>query len=191
MQPLTLHIIIGSVRSNRFGDKPAAWLAALANEAGFAAEVVDLKDWHLPDYNEKGSPNSLGGKLENEQGMAWGRKVAEADAFVIVTPEYNHGYPGSLKNALDWAYAGWTNKPVGFVGYGTLGGARAVDQLRPVAAELQMADVRGAVHITRPWELLDAQGGLKPGALDIHVDSAKAMLEQLGRWGKALKVARG
>jgi NAD(P)H-dependent FMN reductase len=191
MNPLKLQIIVGSVRPNRFGDKPAAWVAVLAKEAGFEVEVVDLKDHQLPDYNEKGSPNSLGGKLENEDGMAWGRKVAEADAFIIVTPEYNHGYPASLKNAIDWTYAGWNNKPVGFVAYGTVGGARVVEQLRAVVAELQMADVRGAVHIIRPWELLDAQGNLKPGALDVHADGAKGMLGQLALWGKALKVARG
>ena len=190
MNPLKLQVIISSVRQNRFGDKPALWIAALAKEASFEAELVDLKDYPLPDYNEKGSPNSLNGKLENPVGMQWGAKIAGADAYIIVTPEYNHGYPGSLKNALDWTYASWNNKPVAFVAYGTLGGARAVEQIRAVVAELQMADIRNAVHITRPWELQDAGGALKPGALDMYADAAKALLGQLEWWGRALKVAR-
>ena len=190
MKPLTIQVIIGSVRVNRFGDKAAQWIAGLAQEAGHTVTIVDLKDWQLPDYNEKGSPSSLQGKLENQQGMAWGKHIAAADAFIIVAPEYNHGYPASLKNALDWAYAEWNNKPVGFVGYGSVGGARSVEQLRTVAAELQMADVRTAVHIMRPWELLTDTGDLRSGTLDAYVDSAKDMLAQLSLWGNALKVAR-
>jgi NAD(P)H-dependent FMN reductase len=163
----------------------------MAKEGGFEVETVDLKDYPLPDFNEKGSPNTLKGQLENPIGMQWGAKVAEADAYIIVTPEYNHGYPGSLKNALDWTYAPWNNKPVAFVAYGTLGGARAVSQLRSVVAELQMADIRNAVHVTRPWELQKGDGTLTAGALDAYTSSAKAMLEQLLWWTKALKVARG
>lgn len=187
----TLHIILSSVRPNRFGEHPARWLVPLAGETGFKAELVDLKEWQLPNYNEKGSPNTLKGQLENPQGMVWNAKVAEADAYVIVTPEYNRGYPASLKNALDWAYAPWNNKPLALVGYGAVGGARAVEQLRQVAVELQMAPVRNSLHIMRPWELVDEQNNLKQGALDPYAGPAKAMLEQLMWWARALKTARG
>lgn len=185
-----MQVIIGSVRANRFGDKPAHWIAALAHEAGFEVEVLDLKDWQLPDYSEPVPASQLGpGKYTNAEGERWAAKIAEADAYIVVTPEYNHGYPGSLKNALDWTYSGWNNKPVGFVAYGTVGGARVVDQLRAVAGELQMADVRTAVHIIKPWELLEA-GQLKAGALDPYVDGAKGMLTQLAAWGAALRSVR-
>lgn len=192
MEPLTLQIIISSVRPNRFGDKPAAWAAELAKAAGWKVEVVDLKDHQLPDYNEKGSPNSLKGALENPQGLAWNALLEKADAYLVVTPEYNNGYPGSLKNALDWTYPvqNVAAKPVAFVSYGTVGGARSVGQLRQVVIEMQMAPIRNGVNMVRHWELLDEQGTLKPGALDVYVDGAKAMLEQLSWWARALKVAR-
>lgn len=191
MEPLTLQIIIGSVRPNRFGDKPAAWIAGLAREAGFAVEVLDLKDHQLPNYNETGSPNALKGQFANTDARAWDAKLAEADAYLIVTPEYNHGYPASLKNAIDWTYKSLSDKPVGFVSYGTVGGARVVEQLRAVCGEMWLADVGPAVHIVRQQELLDEQGNLKPGAFDVHVTGAKRMLAQLDRWGRALKTVRG
>ena len=192
MDTLKLQVIISSVRPNRFGDKPAAWIAGLAGEAGFEVSVVDLKDWQLLEFNEKASPNTLNGQLENPRGREWNALLAPADAYVVVTPEYNHGYPASLKNAIDWTYAAASvaNKPVAFLSYGTVGGARAVEQLRQVVIELQMAPIRNQVAIVRHWELQDATGALKPGAMDAYADGAKAMLEQLQWWAKALKVAR-
>lgn len=190
MESLKLQIVISSVRPNRFGDKPAAWIAGLATEAGFAVEVVDLKDWQLPEFNEKASPNTLNGKLENPRGVEWNSLLNKADAYIIVTPEYNHSYPASLKNAIDWTYNALNNKPVSFVSYGTVGGARAVEQLRQVIIEMQAAPIRGAVHIIRHWELQDETGALKAGSMDSYTGGAKAMLEQLMWWAKALKVAR-
>jgi NAD(P)H-dependent FMN reductase len=121
---------------------------------------------------------------------AWTAKIAEADAFIIVTPEYNHGTSAVLKNAIDYVGKAWNRKPAAFVSYGTVGGARAVDQLRPVLAELQMATIRTAVHIFRPWELLDTEGKLEAGALDVYASSAQMMLTDLAWWGNALQTAR-
>ena len=191
MDTLKVKVIIGSTRPGRFGDKPAAWVAELAKQqAGMEAEVLDLRDYPMPFFDEPMSLGSSGGKVTHTETLAWAKKIGEADAFVIMAPEYNHGYPAVLKNALDYAYAEWNNKPVGFVGYGSVGGARSAEQLRLVAAELQMASVRTSVHIMAPWTLSDEQGNLKAGALDQYVSSAQSMLDQLGRWGRALKVAR-
>lgn len=189
---IRLQIIISSVRPNRFGDKPASWIAGLAKEAGFEVETVDLKDWQLPFYDERGSPNALKGQLTNTRALEWNKLLASADAYLIVTPEYNHGYPASLKNVIDWTYpaASVANKPVAFLSYGTVGGSRAVQQLRQVVIELQMVPIRGQVNITRHWELQDEAGTLKPGAMDVYTPGAKAMLEQLQWYGRALKVAR-
>ena len=191
MDTLNVKVIIGSTRPGRFGDKPAAWVAELAKQqVGFEVEVLDVRDYPMPFFNEPVSLSSSGGKVSYPEAIAWAKKIGEADAFVIMAPEYNHGYPAVLKNALDYAYAEWNNKPVGFVGYGSVGGARSVEQLRLVVAELQMASVRTSVHIMAPWTLSDEQGNLSAGALDQYAQSAQSMLEQLGRWGRALKVAR-
>lgn len=126
----------------------------------------------------------------NEIARKWAAKINEADAFIIVTPEYNHGTSGVLKNALDYIYYEWNNKSVGFVSYGGVGGARAVEQLRGVAIELQMAPIRNAVHIPQHWNLLDENGSMKDGALDPFKGSATIFLDQLLWWARALKIAR-
>jgi NAD(P)H-dependent FMN reductase len=120
----------------------------------------------------------------------WAAKINEADAFIVVTPEYNHGTSAVLKNAFDWVYKEWNNKAVGFVGWGSTAGARAIENLRLIAGELQMADVRQGVHIPLFWTLLDEQGNLKPGALDPQLQPAGVMLDQLAAWGKAMKEVR-
>ena len=189
--PLKIQIILGSTRQNRFGDKPAKWITELASKNGeIKVELLDLRDYPLPFFNEKTSVAYLGGKYSAMGGAEWAKKVAEADAYILVTPEYNHGPSAVLKNSLDYAYAEWNKKPVAFVAYGSAGGARAVEQLRLSAVEFQMAPIRNAVHIFNPWELVDDKGDLKPGVLDAYNDRAKAMLEELIWWGKALKEAR-
>ncbi len=130
------------------------------------------------------------GAYANEVVRAFAEKIGEADAYLIVAPEYNHGYAAVLKNALDSVYSEWNNKAVGFVSYGSVGGARVVEQLRQVAVELQMAPVRSAVHIQAPWFLLDESGNLKEGVLTDYDKSLSGTLEQLKWWGEALKVAR-
>ncbi|MBU6426757.1 NAD(P)H-dependent oxidoreductase [Patescibacteria group bacterium] len=184
---LKIAIIIGSTRPGRFGDKPAKWIYEEAKRTdGVEAELLDLRDYPMPFYAEDHS-FSMNPAVSDQTAEKWQAKIGAADAFVIVTPEYNHGPSAVLKNALDYAYREWNDKPVAFVAYGSVGGARAVEQLRLVAIELQMAPIRNAVHIPAPWFLVDGKGDLKPNALDPFKDAAKNMLEQLVRWGRVMK----
>lgn len=145
---LKIHVIIGSTRQNRFSEKPAQYIFdELKKNEDVEAELIDLRDWPLPFFDEAQSPSASKGNYTNELGKKWAAKVGEANAFIIVTPEYNHGYPAVLKNAIDWVFYEWQNKPVGFVSYGTVSGARAVEQLRQVVIELSMHPIRNAIHI--------------------------------------------
>jgi NAD(P)H-dependent FMN reductase len=130
------------------------------------------------------------GDYAHESVRAWAKKIGEADAYIMIAPEYNHGYSAVLKNALDVVYGEWNNKAVGFVSYGSVGGGRVVEQLRQVSVELQMASTRNAVHIQAPWFLLDENGDLKSDALVPYSDSLNGMVDQLVWWGNALKEAR-
>ena len=152
-------LVIGSTRANRFADKPAEWFAKLAKEHDdIELEVVDLRDFPLPFFDEVGS--SLYVPAKSEVAQRWQKKVAKFDGFVFVTAEYSRGPTAVLKNALDYAYTEWNKKPVGFVGYGGVGGARAIEQLRLHAIELQMAPIRNAVHIV--WaDMAQVMGGAK------------------------------
>ncbi len=189
---IKIKIIVGSTRENRFSDKPAAWILGMAKKReGIDVELLDLRDYQLPFYDAPMSPSMVkDSAYPNEIARSWAQKIKEADAFVIVTPEYNHGISGVLKNALDTVYAEWNNKAAGFVAYGGVGGARAVEHLRGVMVELQIAPIRNAVHIREPWNLLDEKGNLKDGVLDPYQSSAEALLDQLLWWAKALKAAR-
>lgn len=192
MEKLKIKIILGSTRQGRFGDKPAEWILKEARKnKDIEAELLDLRDYQMPFFDEPVSPSMVkGGEYPNEIVKKWADKIREADGFAIVAPEYNHGAPAVLKNALDCIYEEWNNKPVGFVSYGSAGGTRAVEHLRGTAIELQMAPVRGAVHILRHWELLDEQGNLKNGALEPFAKNAAVMFGQLVVWGRALKNVR-
>lgn len=149
---ITLHIIIGTTRENRFSEKPAYFIYEEAKKKpGVNAELIDLRDWFLPFFDEPVSPSFNKGEYKNALAAEWAKKVSEADGYIIVTGEYNHGYPAVLKNALDYVYKEWNNKAVGFVSYGSAGGARSVEQLRQVAVELRMVPIRSALHI--PWDL--------------------------------------
>jgi len=189
---IKIKIILGSTRPNRFSDKPGAWiLEETKKKEGVDVELLDLRDYPLPFYNEPMSPAMIkDGAYPNDIAKKWATKIREADAFIIVTPEYNHGISGVLKNALDYIYAEWNNKPVGFVAYGGVGGARSVEHLRGVAVELQMTPIRNAVHIPQHWNLLDENGNLKAGALDSFNKTANELLNQLIWWAGALKTAR-
>src|SRR3990167_9111674 len=189
---IQIKVIAGSTREGRFSDKAAAWIAEeIKKQKGVLVEVLDLRDYDMPFYNEPVSPSYKQEPFKNEAVVRFTKKIAEGDAFVVVTPEYNHGTSGVLKNALDWVYPEWNNKPVAFVSYGSVSGARAVEQLRLNAIELQMAPIRQAVHIPQHWTLLDEKGNLKEDALESFTKSAEAMLAQLIWWAKALKNARG
>ena len=139
-------IVIGSTREGRFGEKPAHWIHEIAKQrTDLAFELIDLRDHPLPFFNEPRSPRL--GPVNNEAARLWADKLATLDGLIVVTPEYNHGPGAVLKNALDYAYTEFVHKPIGFVGYGGAGAARAVEQLRLIAIALQMAPVGHAVHV--------------------------------------------
>ncbi len=182
-------IVISTTREGRFGEKAAAWIADLAAaRSDLQFETVDLRDYPMPFFEEPGSPAYMAPK--NAVARRWGQKVDELDGFIFVTAEYNHGPPAVLKNALDYAYTEFNRKPAAFVGYGGVGGARAVEQLRLVAVELQMAPTKAAVHIGGADFIgMFMQG--KTFADMAHLDpTAVAMLDDLAWWTHALKDAR-
>ena len=173
-----LAVVIGSIRQNRFADHPAQWIAEIASQSGkFDVELIDLNDYPMPFFAEEGSP--LYAPAQNEVAQRWQKKVAEFDAYIFTAAEYNRGPTAVLKNALDYAYHEWANKPVSFVGYGGVGGARAVEQLRLNAVELQMAPIRHAVHIQLPVYLAVLKEGKKLRDFDFLNQNAKDVLDQL------------
>jgi NAD(P)H-dependent FMN reductase len=188
-KPLRVGIILGSTRTGRFADRPAEWLRQIAEKReDVSFELVDLRDYPLPFFDEPKSPFREPSK--NEIALTWGRKIAELDAFVFVTGEYNHSIPASLKNALDYLYAEWNRKPAAFLAYGNTGGARGVEQLRLILVELQVAPLRSAVHIVR-FEFMDMLLKGKTFADFPHLEeAANVMLDDLIWWGRALRAGR-
>lgn len=185
---LNIKVIVGSTRKTRFGIQPAQWIFSHAQKVDlFDVEILDLIDYPMPFFDEMESPAFKTAPYKNEIVAKFTSKIAEADAFIIVTPEYNHSMPAVLKNALDYVYQEWNNKPVGFVSYGSVGGARVVDQLKQVAVELQMAPIQKAIHIINFWSLLDETGKLKTESIERQV---APFLVQLHWWAKALKAGR-
>src|SRR5437588_5747258 len=143
---IKIAIILGSTRPGRNGEAVAKWVYEIAKkrtDAGF--DLVDIKDFNLPLLDEPVPP--ILGQYSKPHTKTWAAKVASFDGFVFVTPEYNHGISGALKNAIDFLYAEWNNKAAGFVGYGSAGGVRAVEHLRLVMAEVQVATVRSQVML--------------------------------------------
>ncbi len=184
-------LIIGSTRPNRFADTPAQWIVDRANSrTDFQIETLDLRDHPLPFFEEPIPPSMNGGVFSNSAAEAWRHKIGEYDGFIILAAEYNHGPTAVLKNALDSAAIEWRNKPVGFVGYGGVGGARAVEQLRLIAIELQMAPIRNAVHIAMEPFVAVLQGKRTLESYDYLNQGLNALFDQLVWWAKALKAAR-
>jgi NAD(P)H-dependent FMN reductase len=147
MVPL-IQVIIGTTRQGRFSERPVAWLAdRLGRRDDLTLEFVDLRDHPLPLFDQSIAPARSLRDYPNAQVAHLGHTLERADGYVIVTGEYNHGYPASLKNALDHVFPELNRKPVTFVAYGNVGGARAIEQLRQVAVEFEMAPLRHAVHI--------------------------------------------
>ena len=182
-------IIIGSTRPGRFADKPAQWIAERAKAAGkFEVEILDLRDYGLPLFEEKMSP--AWAPSESTAAQAWQKKIDSLDGFIILAAEYNRGPTGALKNALDYAYNEWNRKPVAFVGYGGVGGARAVEQLRLIAIELQMAPIRTGVHILLPDFMAVMQGQKQLGEIEHLNQGADDMLAQFDWWLQTLTTAR-
>ena len=183
---IRIGIILGSTRPNRNGEQVARWVydvAARRSDAEF--ELVDLRDYPLPHLDEPLPPAM--GQYQNEHTRQWAEKIASFDGFVIVTPEYNHSTSGVLKNAIDYLYAEWNNKAVGFVSYGGVGGARAAEHLRLVAGELQMADVRQQVALSLLTEF-ENFSVFKPG--DYNRAALDTLLDQVVAWSNALAPLR-
>lgn len=184
-------IILGSTREGRFSDKPGHWLVAQAAERSDAEfEVLDLRDYEMPFFDEAETPSYKTKPYADPAVVRWTAKIAEADAFIIIAPEYNHGYPGILKNALDYVYQEWNNKPVAFVTYGSAMGARSVEQLRLVSVELQMAPIRNAIHIPYDVTVAVAKGAPVEEALAPYADRVGGLVDQLVWWSDALRTKR-
>ena len=182
-------IIIGSTREGRFGERPAHWIHEIARQrTDLDFELIDLRDYPLPFFNEPMSP--AWAPVKNEAAQRWGDKLAAFDGLIVVTPEYNHGPSAVLKNALDYAYKEFVRKPIAFVGYGGVGAARAVEQLRLIAVELQMTPVRNAVHLGMVEFLGIWQQGKSFDDFPHLEQAAKGMLDDLAWWARALKTAR-
>lgn len=189
---LNIKVITGSTREGRFSEKAANWVAGvLENNENIKAEVVDLCDYDMPFFNEATLPAAKTEPYKNEEVARFTAKIAEGDAFVIIAPEYNHGYPAVLKNALDWVFGEWSNKPVAFVGYGSVGGARSIEQLRLVAINLEMAPVNAAVNIAAEDYFPVLFGGASEAELFAkYDDKVNDIAEKLVLWGTALKTVR-
>jgi NAD(P)H-dependent FMN reductase len=184
---LKIGIIIGSTRPNRIGEQVGRWVHELATKKGGADyELIDLAEVGLPLLDE-GIPPSQG-KYQHDHTKAWAARIAPLDGFVFVTPEYNHSTSGALKNAIDFIYKEWNNKAAGFVGYGSAGGVRAVEHLRLIMAECQVATVRAQVALSLFTDF-ENYSVFKPAPH--HAGSVDAMLGQLTTWATALQTVRG
>jgi NAD(P)H-dependent FMN reductase len=182
-------IVIGSTRPNRFGDKAATWIADIAAAQGsLAVEIVDLRDYPMPFFQEERSP--AWAPSQDEVAQRWQRKVAELDGFIFTAAEYNHGPTAVLKNALDYAYNEWIKKPAGFVGYGGVGGARAIEQLRMHTIELNMANTKAAVHVNWGDFAQILQGGKALADFEHLNQAGAALVNEVAWWAKVLKEAR-
>ena len=179
-------IIVGSTRPGRKADSVGRWVHELARKRGDAEyELVDVADYDLPLLDEP-MPPSLG-KYSREHTKRWAATIDRFDAFVFVTPEYNHSTSGALKNAIDFLFREWNDKAAGFVGYGGAGGTRAVEQLRLVMGEIKVADVRAQVALSM-YNDFENFATFKPRAQ--QESAVTAMLDDLVAWGQALQTVR-
>ncbi|MCC6417612.1 MAG: NAD(P)H-dependent oxidoreductase [Gemmataceae bacterium] len=178
---LKLAIIIGSTRPGRVAEAVARWVYELAQKRGDAEfELVDIKEFDLPLLDEPIPPSQ--GKYSREHTKRWAARIDSFDGYVFVTPEYNHGISGALKNAIDFLYAEWNNKAAGFVGYGSAGGVRAVEHLRLVMAEVQVATVRAQVMLSLHDDF-ENYSVFKPRAF--HEKTLGQVFDQLIAWSGA------
>ncbi len=179
-------IILGSTRPGRNGEAVAQWVLDNAKQRSDAEfELIDLLDYDLPHLDEPMPPAF--GQYSRPHTLAWAEKIASFDGFVIVTPEYNHSTSGVLKNAIDYLFAEWNNKAVGFVSYGSAGGARAVEHLRLIVGELMMADVRAQVTLSLATDF-ENYSRFTPDQR--QVGALTAVLDQTVAWSKALAPLR-
>lgn len=183
---LKIAIILGSTRPQRNGEAVAHWVYKLAQRRKDAEfELVDIAEQGLPLLDEPIPPSQ--GRYSKEHTKRWAAKVEGFDAFIFVTPEYNHGIPAALKNSIDFLYKEWNNKAAGFVAYGSAYGTRAVEQLRMVLAEVQIATVRAQVGLSLMTDFEDMS---EFAPADRHKKDFDTMVDQLIAWGEALKPVR-
>lgn len=179
-------IITGSTRPGRNNEAVANWVYEIAKKRRDAQfELVDIADYNLPLLDEAAPPSM--GNYEHAHTKAWAEKIASFDAFVFVTPEYNHGPSAALKNAIDYLFKEWNNKAAGFVSYGSAGGARVVEHLRLVMGEVMVADVRAQVMLSLFTDF-ENFSEFKPDPR--HVAEVDTMLDQVIAWGTALRSVR-
>jgi NAD(P)H-dependent FMN reductase len=182
-------IILSTARAARFGHKAGQWLFDIAKQrTDMEFELVDLRDHPLPFFDEIASNAWV--PTKNAEGVRWQKKVGQYDGYIFVTAEYNHGVPAVLKNALDFAYPEWNKKPAAFLGYGAIGAARAVEHLRLICIELQMAPTRSAVHLAGADFMAALREGKPISEFAYLKPTADALLDELAWWANALKTAR-
>jgi NAD(P)H-dependent FMN reductase len=187
-----VQVIYGTTRQGRFSQKVGGWLVdRLTARDDIAVELVDLRDHPLPVYERRIPPARALRDYPDPEIARWGATVDRADGYVFVTAEYNHGYPATLKNAIDHIFCEFQHKPAAFVGYGNVGGARAIEQLRLVCVELEMAPLRHAVHVLpdlmRPIMTVDEVEPDHFASLDPRLD---LLATDLAWWARALRTAR-
>lgn len=186
---LKIGVILGTTRKTRFIDKPAEWFMKLAaSRTDMEFELLDLREYDLPFFDEVAS-NAFA-PTQSEAGRKWQEKLAEFDGYIIITAEYNHAPPAVLKNALDYAYVEWVRKPVAFIGYGAVGAARAVEQLRQIVNNMEMMPIRSSVHIQGGDFMAVMEGKKTLDDLTYMPPLVTTMLDELAWWAQALKTAR-
>ena len=189
---MTISVIVGSTRQGRFSEKPAQWILQQLNKReAIEGRLLDLRDFPMPFFDQP-MPPAMPGRpaYEHEVVKRWTAQIAASDGFVFVTPEYNYGTSAVLKNAIDWVYPEWNRKAAAFVSYGSVMGARAVQQLRETAIEIQMVPVRSSVHIPVTTLWAHFHGGDVDKGLAELAKSATVMIDDLLWWAAALKTAR-
>jgi NAD(P)H-dependent FMN reductase len=187
-----IQVITGTTREGRFSEKVAEWVVGyLSARDEFDVELVDLRAYPLPFFDGAPPARTLRDYPSDEVARL-GRTLDKADGYVVLTAEYNHGYPAVLKNALDWTFVEWRRKPISFVGWGNVGGARAIEQLREVAVEFEMAPLRYAVHIL-PDLMVPAMQSSEPFEPAIFAPlepRLQLLADDLAWWAASLTAAR-
>jgi NAD(P)H-dependent FMN reductase len=183
---LKIAVILGSTRPGRKGEAVAKWvLEQAAARTGATYELVDLADFPLPHLDEAMPPAMA--QYAKEHTQAWSEKIAGYDGYIFVTPEYNHSTSGVLKNAIDYLYTEWNNKAAAFVAYGSVGGTRAVEHLRGIASELQLAHVRQQLSFSMFTDF-ENWSVFTPGPQ--HAAAADVLFDQLETWAGAMQSVR-
>lgn len=188
---LQIALIIGSTRPNRFADKPAQWVAEGAKDrSDFELTVLDIKDFDLPLLQEPVPPAYTGGVFANPAAEAWRKRLGDFDGFIATAAEYNSGPTAAMKNALDSALNEWNRKPIAFVGYGGLGGGRAIEILKAIAISLSMAPLKAGVNIAMEPFVGVSQHGKNLNDYDYLAASRTQMFDELVWWADTLKKGR-